>query len=79
MYKRGDRIQDSIRNNSSVWIDYIELRTQLNQFEMFVSNLIHEEHWKLSVLEGKQCCSKWKIVLKENDVNRESKRLELTI
>ena len=29
-----------------------------------------KEHWKLFVIEGKQCCSKWKIVLIENHVNR---------
>ena len=33
----------------------------------------------MSVLEGKQCCSKCKIVLIENHLNRESKSLELTI
>ena len=31
------------------------------------------------ILEGKQCCSKWKIVLREKHVNRESKILEFTI
>ena len=35
--------------NISVWIDYIELRIRLNQFEMFVSILIHETKlWDLS-------------------------------
>ena len=38
-----------------------------------------KEHWKLSVLESKQYCSKWEIALKENLVNIEIKRLELTI
>ena len=31
--KRGDRVQDSLRNNISVWLDYIEFRTRPNQFE----------------------------------------------
>ena len=31
--KRGDRVQDSLWNKSSVWIDKIEFRTRLNQFE----------------------------------------------
>ena len=47
IYKRGDRLQDNLWNKGSVWLDYNELSTQLNQFEMFV------EHWKLSVLEEK--------------------------
>ena len=38
-----------------------------------------KEHWKMSVLEEKQCCSEWKTVLIENNVNRESKSIELTI
>ena len=29
-----------------------------------------KEHWKMSVLEGKKCFSKWKTVLIENHVNR---------
>ena len=28
------------------------------------------EHLKLSVLEGKQCCSEWETVLRENHENR---------
>ena len=73
MYKRGDRIQDSIWNKSSVCLEYIELRTRLNQFETIVG------HWKLSVLDENN------IVLNENSVegkpciNRESKSDELTI
>ena len=58
-------------------LDWVKI--WLNQFEMFVSSLIHEKHWKISVLEGKQCCSKHKTVLRENHVNREIKRLELAI
>ena len=46
MYKRGDRIQDSLLNKSNVILDYIELRNRLNQFEMFVSSLIHERTLK---------------------------------
>ena len=36
-----DRIQDSLWNTISVLLDYIELRDQLNQFEMFVSSSIN--------------------------------------
>ena len=35
---KTDRIQDSLRNKSSVGLDYIELRTRLNQFGMFVEH-----------------------------------------
>ena len=38
-----------------------------------------KEHWKLSVLEGKQCCTKRKTGSRENNVNRESMSLKLTI
>ena len=37
-----ERIQDSLRNKGSIWLDYIELSTQLDLFEMFVSILINE-------------------------------------
>ena len=37
------------------------------------------KNWKLSGLEGKQCCSEWKTVLRENHVNREIQSLEITI
>ena len=53
-YNGIDRVQASLRNKSSVWLEYIKLKTQLNQFEMF------EEHWKVSILEGKQRCFEWK-------------------
>ena len=43
-HRKFDRIQESIWNKSSIWIDYIELRTKLNQFETFVSSLIHENN-----------------------------------
>ena len=33
-----DRVQASLRNKTSEWLDYIEFSTRLNQFEMF------EEH-----------------------------------
>ena len=36
-----DRIKDSLWNKSSVRIDYIDLKTGLNQFEIFASSLIH--------------------------------------
>ena len=52
-WKACDRVQASIRNKSSVWLDYIELRTRLNQFEMF------EEHGNC-LSRWKQCCSRWK-------------------
>ena len=39
-----DRIQDSIWNKSDVWLDWIELITRLNKFEMFVSSFIHEKN-----------------------------------
>ena len=32
-----------------------------------------KKHWKLSVLEVKQCCSKWETLLRENHVNRQIK------
>ena len=59
-------------NKSSILIDQIELRTQFNQFEMFVSSLIHERTLK-TVLLYKDA------VLRENHLNRESKSLYLTI
>ena len=30
-----DRVQDSLKNKSSEWLDYIELSIRLYQFEMF--------------------------------------------
>ena len=39
-----DRIQDNLLKNISIWLNYIELRTRLNQFEMFVSFLIHKKN-----------------------------------
>ena len=38
-----------------------------------------KEHWRLSVLEGKQFFYECKTVLRENHVKRESKRLDLPI
>ena len=55
-YKRSDRINDGLYNKSSVWLEYIEFRNRLNQFEIFV------EHWKLSVIEENN------VVLKGNSV-----------
>ena len=48
-----DRVQASPRNKNYEWIDNIELRTRLNQFEMF------EEH-ENCLSRWKQCCSRWK-------------------
>ena len=31
-------------NKSYIWLEYIELRIRLDQFEMFVSSLIHEKN-----------------------------------
>ena len=61
----GDIIQDSMWNKSYVSLDYIELRTRLNQFGIFVSkfdteknieNYLFEEN--NGVLNGKHCWSK---------------------
>ena len=68
-----DIIQDSIWENSSVLIDYIELSTRLNQFEMLVNNI------KTVCSIKEQCCSKQKKMLREKHVNIDSKRLELII
>ena len=38
----SDRVQASLKNKSYVWLDYIELRTRLNQFEIL-------ENMKLSI------------------------------
>ena len=65
-------IQDSLWNKSSILLDYIEFRTELNQCKIFVLSLIHEKILKPVLLENKT-------VLIENRVNRESKSLELTI
>ena len=58
-----DRMQDSLWNKSSVWLDQIELSTQLNQFEMFLSILIQKKNIEKNdvieknnvVLNEKQC------------------------
>ena len=56
---RGDRMQESLRNKSSVWLNKIYLRTRKNKFEIFVLNFdTWKEHWKLSV-QVKYCCSEW--------------------
>ena len=67
-----DKMQDSIWNKSSIWLEYIELGTQLNYLEMFISSLIREITLK-TVLFYK------KTVLRENHANIESKSLELTV
>ena len=67
------RIQDSLKKKSYVWLDYIEFRTRLNQFEMFVEHescLFQNEQNDVmneNSVEGKPC------------INMESKRLEITI
>ena len=54
------------RNKSCICLDWIELKIQLNQFEMFVSSLLHERDIeKCTVLEEKS--------VKINHVNKESK------
>ena len=42
-YTDCDRIQDILSNKSSLWLDWIELKTQLILFEIFVSSLIHDK------------------------------------
>ena len=37
------------------------------------------EHWKLSVIKGKQWCYECKTVVRENHVNRENNSLYFTI
>ena len=66
-----DRIQDSLYNKSFVWLDQIELTTQLNQFEVF------EEHSKLSVLEGGNDVLDETSVERKPCINIESKSLEI--
>ena len=51
--KTGDKVQDSLWNNISVWLDYIEFRTRLNQFKFSKSMKNCLSRWK-------QCCSEWK-------------------
>ena len=66
------RIQDSLRKKSYIRIYLVQLRNQLNQFEMFLSGLIHGITLKTVLFQKK-------VVLIENHVNRESKNLDLTI
>ena len=61
----NDRIHDSLWNKSSILIYYIELSTWLNQFEMFVSSLIHERTLKTVLFYNKT-------VLREKHVKKES-------
>ena len=76
---QSDRIKDSLCNKSSVWLDWdwVEDSTQ-SVWNVCIKFYTWKEHWKLSVLEVKKCCSKLKTVLIENHVNRKSKRLEIT-
>ena len=50
----------------------------VEEFTQSVRNFC-KEHWKLYVLEGKQCCFKIEKVFRENHVNKESKGLDITI
>ena len=68
-----DRMQDSLWKSSSILLDKIELRTQLNQFEIF------EEHWKLSVLEENHVDLNENRVEGKPFINRSIKSLELNI
>ena len=45
-----NRIHDILWNKSSILLDYIKLSTQLNQFQNFVSSLIHERTLKTVLL-----------------------------
>ena len=56
----------------SIWLEYIELRTWLNQFEILVSSLIHERILKTVMFYQKT-------VLIEYHINRESFYQELII
>ena len=46
----SEMIQDSLWKKSYILLDYIYFRTRLNQFEMFVSSLIHERTLKTVLL-----------------------------
>ena len=50
IYTISEGIQNSLWNKSSIGLDYIELRIQLNQFEIFLLSFIHEKHWQLYLL-----------------------------
>ena len=63
LYKSGDRILDSFCSKSSTWLDYIKLWTQLNQFEIFVSSLVHEKNIE-------NCTVQEDNSVKRNNVNR---------
>ena len=71
--KQADRIQDSLKNKSSVWIDYIEFRNWLNQFE-------NDKEHENCLFQNEN-----NVVLNENSaegklcINRESNNLELEI
>ena len=59
-------------------LDWVQESTQ-SVWNVCIKFYTWKEHWKLSILEVKQFYSEWKIVLRENHVSRESKRLELKI
>ena len=59
-----DRVQDILRNKSSVLLDYIEFSTRLNQFENFGEHenyLFHNENNVVlneKSVEGKPCINR---------------------
>ena len=59
-------------------LDWVEESTQ-SVWTFCIKFDTWKEHWKMSVIEGKQCFSKYETVLRENHVNRESESLDLTI
>ena len=72
MCNRGDRVQGS-HEVQDFWMTRLDLvGTRLNQFEMFGEHENCLSRWK-------QCFSGWNSVEIKPCINRESKRLELTI
>ena len=59
-------------------LDWVEQSTQ-SVWNVYIKFDTWKEYWKLSVLEVEQCCSEWKTVLIENNINRESKSLYIKI
>ena len=59
-------------------LDWVKDSTQ-SAWNVCIKFDARKEDWKLSVLEGKQYCSKYKTLLILKHVNRESKILELNI
>ena len=59
-------------------IDWVDDLTQ-SVWNVCIKFDTWKEHWKLSVIERKRCCSEWKTELRENHVNGESNSLDITI